>query len=241
MSVQYDFSGRTAVVTGGAKGIGRAVARHLRVAGARVWVWDLAPGSADGIDVLAVDVSNPDQVAAASERTAAQAGSIDILVNNAGYLGTHGPMEQLTADAQRRIIEVNLVGTIEVCRSLLPHLRRSPHGRIVTMGSLAGKEGLRHMPVYSAASAGVIAFTKALAKELADTAIRVNCVAPGPIETDLILALGPETIAAMIAASPLKRLGTVDEVAALVIWLCSDACTFNAGAVFDMSGGRATY
>ena len=109
------------------------------------------------------------------------------------------------------------------------------------MGSLAGKEGLPNMAAYSAASAGVIAFTKALAKELADTAVRVNCVAPGPIATELITRLGPDVVAGMVAASPLKRLGAVDEVAQLVVWLCSDACSFNTGAVFDMSGGRATY
>jgi len=113
--------------------------------------------------------------------------------------------------------------------------------RIVNVGSLAGKEGLPNMAAYSAASAGVIAFTKALARELADTAVRVNCVAPGPIATELITRLGPEVVAAMVAASPLKRLGTVDEVGELVVWLCSDACSFNTGAVFDMSGGRATY
>lgn len=136
---------------------------------------------------------------------------------------------------------MNLVGTFEVTRQILPVMLRAKRGRIVNMGSLAGKEGLPNLAVYSAASAGVIAFTKALSREVCDTDIRVNCVAPGPIDTDLIRALGAEVVDSMIAASPLKRLGRVDEVAGLVLWLCSPASSFNTGAVFDMSGGRARY
>ncbi len=241
MTVAYDLSGKAAVVTGGAKGIGRAVAERLRRSGANVWVWDMAPVAQEGIGSLVVDVTRSDQIAAAVSRTVDQAAGIDILVNNAGYLGAYAAFEQLAPEDQRRIVEVNLVGTLEVCRHVLPHMRRAGSGRIVNMGSLAGKEGLRYLSVYSAASGGVIAFTKALAKDLADTGIRVNCVAPGPIETDLIMALGSEVVTAMIASSPMKRLGNVDEVAELVVWLCSDACSFNTGAVFDMSGGRATY
>jgi NAD(P)-dependent dehydrogenase (short-subunit alcohol dehydrogenase family) len=120
-------------------------------------------------------------------------------------------------------------------------MRHADVGRIVNMGSLAGKDGLANMSVYSAASAGVVAFTKALGRELADTQIRVNCVTPGPIETNLILDLGPEVVQRLIAASPMKRLGTVDEVADLVLWLCSEACSFSTAAVFDVSGGRASY
>jgi 3-oxoacyl-[acyl-carrier protein] reductase len=241
MTVEYDFSGRTAVVTGGAKGIGRAIAERLRSGGAQVWVWDMAPVALEGIASLVVDVTGSDQIAAAVSRTVQESSGIDILVNNAGYLGAYAGFETLTREDQRRIIEVNLVGTLEVCRQVLPHMRRAGGGRIVNMGSLAGKEGLRNLAVYSAASGGVIAFTKALARDLADTGIRVNCVAPGPIETDLIKALGPDVVASMIASSPMKRLGAVEEVAELVAWLCSDACSFNTGAVFDMSGGRATY
>jgi NAD(P)-dependent dehydrogenase (short-subunit alcohol dehydrogenase family) len=228
-------------VTGGGKGIGRAIAEHLNRAGARVWVWDITQGQGDWAGSVAVDITKPDQIAMAVAQTLAQTPEIDVLVNVAGFLGGYGPFERLERDALRSVIEVNLMGTIEVTRQLLPHLRRSSRGRIVNMGSLAGKEGLPNMAAYSAASAGVIAFTKALGKELADTALRVNCVAPGPIATDLITDLGPAVVGGMVAASPLKRLGTVDEVAALVVWLCSDACSFNTGAVFDMSGGRATY
>ena len=130
---------------------------------------------------------------------------------------------------------------LEVTRLILPHMRRWGGGRIVNMGSLAGKEGPAKLAAYSAASAGVIAFTKALGREIADTGILVNCVASGPIDTDMIRDLGPEAVKAMISDSPLKRLGTPDEVAHLVTWLCSDASRFNTGAVFDMSGGRARY
>jgi NAD(P)-dependent dehydrogenase (short-subunit alcohol dehydrogenase family) len=241
VAVAFDLSGSSAVVTGGGKGIGKAIAQHLTRAGARVWVWDIAPDPSDLTRSVAVDVTKPHQIAAALAQTLTQTPEIDVLVNDAGYLGGYGPFERLQRDAWRYIIDVNLIGTIEVTRQLLPYLRRSRRGRIVTMDSLAGKEGLANMAAYSAASAGVIAFTKALAKELADTAVRVNCVAPGPIDTELITRLGPEVVAGMVAASPLKRLGAVDEVAQLVVWLCSDACSFNTGAVFDMSGGRATY
>jgi 3-oxoacyl-[acyl-carrier protein] reductase len=236
----FDLSGTSAVVTGGANGIGKAIVEHLRRAGARVWAWDLDPGAPESVGAIAVDITRPEQIASALERTLAETPAIDALVNDAGYLG-YGPFERLERDAWRYVLDVNLGGTMEVTRQLLPHLRRSRHGRIVNMGSLAGKEGLPNMAAYSAASAGVIAFTKALAKELADTPIRVNCVAPAPIDTGLITSLGPDIVATMVAASPLKRLGRVDEVAELVVWLCSEACSFNTGAVFDMSGGRATY
>jgi 2-dehydro-3-deoxy-L-rhamnonate dehydrogenase (NAD+) len=241
MPVTYDLAGASAVVTGGGKGIGKAIAHSLLRAGARVWIWDLDPGNTECTGSVVVDITKPDQISAAVQKTMTQTEHLDILVNNAGYLGEHRPFEQLELDDWRYILDVNLLGTMEVTRQLLPPLRRSTRGRIVNMGSLAGKEGLPNMTAYSAASAGVIAFTKALAKELASTGVRVNCVAPGPIDTDLINALGPEVVAGMVAASPLKRLGKVEEVAALVTWICSDASSFNTGAVFDMSGGRATY
>ena len=166
---------------------------------------------------------------------------IDILVNNAGWLGSYKPFEEFEPAEWQRILQVNLLGTFEVTHRVLPLMRRAGKGRIVNMGSLAGKEGLPSLAAYSAASAGVIAFTKALSREVSDTDIRVNCIAPGPIDTRLIRDLGNETVDAMISASPLKRLGDPNEVAALVVWLCSDASAFNTGAVFDMSGGRARY
>jgi len=188
-----------------------------------------------------VDVTKGDQIAKAVAHIESRSSRIDILVNNAGYLGRYQPFERFDASEWQHILQVNLVDVFEVTRQVLPIMRRVGRGRIVNIGSLAGKEGLPNLAAYSAASAGVIAFTKALSREVCDTDIRVNCVAPGPIDTDLIRRLGHEVVDAMIAASPLKRLGSVDEVAGMILWLCSAACAFNTGAVFDMPGGRARY
>jgi 3-oxoacyl-[acyl-carrier protein] reductase len=239
MSVTYDFAGRTAIVTGGARGIGRAIAHQLALSGADVWIWDIEPVDLEGTRSLSVDVTKRDSVMQALATMGESA--IDILVNNAGWLGSYKPFEDFEPAEWQRILQVNLLGTFEVTHRVLPLMRRAGKGRIVNMGSLAGKEGLPSLAAYSAASAGVIAFTKALSREVSDTDIRVNCIAPGPIDTRLIRDLGNETVDAMISASPLKRLGDPDEVAALVVWLCSDASAFNTGAVFDMSGGRARY
>ncbi len=241
MAVSYDFSGQTAIVTGGAKGIGRAIAERLKQSGADVWVWDVVPLDLKGIRSLQVDVTNPVQIAAAVKQVAKETELVEILVSNAGRLGEVQPFELHTRENWRQIIESNLLGTFEVCHQVLPLMRRDGSGRIVTLGSMAGKEGARNMPVYSAASAGIIAFTKALGRELAHVGIRVNCVTPGPIETDLITSLGNSVVSGMIASSPMLRLGHVDEVAALILWLCSEDCTFSTGAVFDVSGGRGTY
>ncbi|RWA67580.1 MAG: SDR family oxidoreductase [Mesorhizobium sp.] len=241
MAVTYDFAGKTAIVTGGSRGIGRAVAAHLARSGADVWIWDADPVPADGIRNQTVDVTKAGDIKAALTEIVAGTGRIDILVNNAGYLGPYHGFETFDPAEWQRIIGVNLLGTFEVTHQVLPVMRQAGRGRIVNMGSLAGKEGLPNLAAYSAASAGVIAFTKALSREVCDTGIRVNCVAPGPIDTDLIRRLGNKVVSDMIGASPLKRLGAVDEVAALVLWLCSDASSFNTGAVFDMSGGRARY
>jgi len=241
MAVRYNFSGRTAVVTGAARGIGRRTAEKLRDAGAQVWAWDLAPRQVDGIQSRSVDIRDRDQIATALNDVLGQSGGIDILVNTVGLLGGVRRFEQHASQDFHQIVGTNLIGVLEVCSQVVPHMRKANMGRIVNLGSLAGKDGLATMPVYSAASAGVIAFTKALGRELADTPIRVNCVTPGPIETDMILDLGSEVVERLIAMSPMKRLGTVDEVADLILWLCSDACSFSTGAVFDISGGRAAY
>ncbi|TRC91837.1 SDR family oxidoreductase [Mesorhizobium sp. WSM4310] len=239
MSVTYDFAGRTAIVTGGARGIGRAIAHKLTLSGADVWIWDIEPVELEGTRSLSVDVTKRESIIQAL--TIMGEVGVDILVNNAGWLGGYKPFEEFEPAEWQRILQVNLLGTFEVTHRVLPLMRRAGKGRIVNMGSLAGKEGLPSLAAYSAASAGVIAFTKALSREVSDTEIRVNCIAPGPIDTRLIRDLGNETVDAMISASPLKRLGDPNEVAALVVWLCSDACVFNTGAVFDMSGGRARY
>lgn len=241
MPVSYDFSGRVAVVTGGANGIGREIARRLHAARAQVTVWDLAAPDVPGLDSQRVDVTEPDTITAALDATITAHGGIDILVNNAGYVGPTVSVEAYDPAEWRRLIEVNLIGTYEVTRQVLPHMRARPKGRIVNIASLAGKEGTPNSSAYSAAKAGVIAFTKALGKELAETDIRVNCIAPAAIETGLLAQMTREHLEIMIAKSPMKRLGTVAECAELVLWLASEVCTFNTGAVFDLSGGRATY
>jgi NAD(P)-dependent dehydrogenase (short-subunit alcohol dehydrogenase family) len=241
MPVTYDLSGKTALVTGGAKGIGRAIVDRLVMSGAHVHVWDLNPIELNSVTFTKVDVTQGNQIADALDALVQQGSRIDILVNDAGYLGKLNAFDEHEAADWHRIIQVNLVGMMQVTQLVLPHMRRWGSGRIVNMASLAGKEGLAKLAAYSAASAGVISFTKALGREIADTNIRVNCVAPGPIDTDMIRDLGPEAVQGMINDSPLKRLGNADEVAHMVVWLCSDASGFNTGAVFDMSGGRARY
>lgn len=240
-SVQYELSGKTAIVTGGAKGIGRAIVERLAKSGARVWIWDINPADLEGINSAVVDVTKPDRIAEAIVTIMKQNPRIDILVNNAGYLGKLHAFDEHAAEDWHQIVRVNLIGMLEVTQLVLPHMRRGGGGRIVNIGSLAGKEGLAELAAYSAASGGVVAFTKVLGRELAGTGIFVNCVAPGPIETDMVRNLGPDAVKAMINDSPMKRLGSADEVAHLVAWLCSEASRFNTGAVFDMSGGRARY
>jgi len=236
----YDLAGKSAIVTGGAQGIGRAICERLLASGARVRIWDARPADVPGAHSSIVDITRPDDISRGLAELPAEEG-IDILINDAGYLGLTQPFEQHPTDDWLRIVGVNLLGTMQVTQALLPRLMGRGPARIVNIGSLAGKEGLPQLAAYSAASGGVIAFTKALARELVGHGILVNCVAPGPIDTGMIHALGDESVARMIADSPMRRLGAPDEVAQLVAWLCSDAGRFNSGAVFDMSGGRARY
>lgn len=240
MNVTYDFTGRTAIVTGGSQGIGAALIKRFREAGGTAWNFDLQPPK-DDPRARAVDVTDGLLVGKAVADVIADTGQIDILVNSAGFTGGTVRAEDLDPLQWRRIIDVNLTGVFEVSRLVVPHMRRRNFGRIVNIASLAGKDGSPMIAAYAAAKAGVIAFTKAFGKELATTGIRVNAIAPAAIDTELLKQMAPEAVASMVARSPQGRLGTIAEVVELVSWLSSDACTFNTGAVFDLSGGRATY
>jgi 3-oxoacyl-[acyl-carrier protein] reductase len=236
----YDLAGRFAIVTGAAKGIGRAVAELFLANGCDVCVWDANPADLSGARSMLVDITRSDEIS----RALVELGKdqrIDILVNSAGYLGRTTTFVDHEQQDWRRIVEVNLAGTMQVTQAVLPHMLRQRSGRIVNLGSLAGKEGLSGFAAYSAASAGVIAFTKALSREIARENVFVNCVAPGPIDTDMIRGLGQDVVARIVQDSPMGRLGGCDEVAHLVAWLCTEASRFNTGAIFDMSGGRARY
>ncbi|AMO25270.1 SDR family NAD(P)-dependent oxidoreductase [Ramlibacter solisilvae] len=236
----YDLEGKSAIVTGAAKGIGRAIAELLLANGCQVTIWDANPAHLPGARSEVVDITQPGQVATAVAAWPDDR-RIDVLVNDAGYLGRTSTFAAHPPADWRRIVEVNLLGTMQVTQAVVPIMVRQGGGRIINLGSLAGKEGLAGIVAYSAASAGIISFTKALGRELAQHHVFVNCVAPGPIDTDMIRDLGPEVVGQMVRDSPMGRLGDASEVAHLVAWLCTEASRFNTGAVFDMSGGRARY
>ncbi|CAH1655831.1 2-dehydro-3-deoxy-L-rhamnonate dehydrogenase (NAD(+)) [Hyphomicrobiales bacterium] len=232
---------RVAVVTGGAKGIGAAVADRLEQDGLSAVVWDIAAPAASGRRHLLCDVSDEGSVAEALLATEREHGPIAVLVNNAGLTGPSTTVAETPLAQWQKVQAINLTGTFLCSRAVAAAMVPRGYGRIVNIASLAGKEGTPTLSAYSAAKAGVIAFTKAHGKELAGTGILVNAVAPAAIETDLLQQMSEETVATMVAKSPLKRLGTVTELAEMVAWLASERCSFSTGAVFDLSGGRATY
>lgn len=231
---------KVAVVTGGAKGIGRAVCERLAVDGLVPVVWDVREGEG-GHAFVACDVTDEAQVASALDQTERVHGPVAVLVNNAGLTGPSTTVADTPLAQWQKVQAVNLTGTFLCSRAVAAEMVPRGHGRIVNIASLAGKEGTPTLSAYSSAKAGVIALTKAHGKELAGTGVLVNAVAPAAIETELLRQMSAETVATMIGKSPLKRLGTVDELAELVAWLASDKCSFSTGAVFDLSGGRATY
>ena len=223
---------RTAIITGAESGIGAAVAERFRAAGIKVYSLDMA-ASAD----YQVDVSNSDQV----NQAVAEIGFVDILINSAGITGPNTPLIQTTDADWNRTIAINLNGTFNTCRAVVPGMVAKGWGRIVNIASIAGKEGNPNLSAYSASKAAVIGLTKSLGKELATTGVLVNAITPAFIQTPMNVNTTEETLKYMISKIPMNRVGEVEEVAALISWLASDECSFSTGAVFDISGGRATY
>lgn len=223
---------RRAIVTGGMSGLGAACAERL---------------TAEGLDVVRIDVSaDADEVLDVTDehaisQTVARIGRVDVLVNSAGVVGPNAPLTDIATQQWRRTFDVNVLGVFQMCRAVVPGMVERGWGRIVNLASMAGKDGNPNLSAYSASKAAVIALTKSLGKELATTGVLVNAVAPAVFETPMNAHTSPEVLERLIALIPMKRLGQAEELAALVNWLTSDECTFSTGAVYDISGGRATY
>jgi NAD(P)-dependent dehydrogenase (short-subunit alcohol dehydrogenase family) len=243
------LAGKTALVTGAARGIGLAIASRLSADGARIAVLDIEREAAEaaakkvggGAIAIAADVTRTAEVDAAVKRVAETWGRLDILVNNAGITGRSFPIWELSDEDWARVIAVNLTSVFLCCRAAVKVMLGQGAGRIINIASIAGKEGNPTLVPYSAAKAGVIGLTKALAKEVATRGIFVNAVAPAVIGTEMLKQMEQSTVDLLISKIPMGRVGKPEEVAALVAWLASDECSFSTGAVYDLSGGRATY
>ena len=228
------FKGRRAIVTGGASGIGEAVAKRIVAEGGQVAIWDLTGG-------IRVDISDHESVERALAETLRQLDGIDILVNSAGITGPTVPLAEFPIDGWLKVMAININGAFFTNRAVVPHMMARNYGRIVNIASIAGKEGNPNASAYSASKAAVIGMTKSLAKELAKTNITVNAVTPAAVRTAIFDQMPQSHIDFMLSKIPKGRFGTVDEVASLICWLASEECSFSTGAVFDISGGRATY
>jgi 3-oxoacyl-[acyl-carrier protein] reductase len=246
-----DLNNRTAIITGGARGIGFAAAQKMLASGAAVALWDLdaaaltkAAAALKGggrVHAAIVDVTDEASIAGAVETLIRDAGKIDILVNNAGITGGNAPLWELKPEAWRRVVEVNLIGPYLVCRAVVPHMIAAGYGRIVNIASIAGKDGNPNASHYSASKAGLIGLTKSLAKELATKGILVNAVTPAAAKTEMFDQMTQAHIDYMLSKIPMNRFLEVGELAAMIAWLSSSDCSFSTGAVFDISGGRAVY
>jgi 3-oxoacyl-[acyl-carrier protein] reductase len=236
------------VITGGASGIGLAVAQRMLASGARVSLWDMNAAAlaqakvqlASAVHTVQVNVADHADVVRAAAATE-QYASVDVLVNSAGITGPNMPVADYPVDDWQRVFDINVHGLFYVCRELSPLMRQRNYGRIVNIASVAGKEGNPNASAYSASKAAVIALTKSLGKELAATGVRVNCVTPAAVKTAMFDQMTQSHIDFMLSKIPMARFGEVQEIAAMVAWLCTEDCSFSTGAVFDLSGGRATY
>lgn len=243
-----EMKGQVAIVTGAVRGIGLGIARRLAQEGCQVVVWDrdIVPFDAEAAGFTpaylhTVDVADYASVAAGLAATIARLGHVEIMVNNAGINGPVTALWDYPLDAWSRVIAVNLTGVFNCCRAVLPQLRAAGYGRIVNVASIAGKEGVPHIAPYAAAKHGVLGLTKSLSRELAESGVLVNCVAPVMAETDLLKEMTAEHIRASKAKIPMGRLVQIDEIAAMVAWVASPECSFTTGFTFDISGGRASY
>jgi 3-oxoacyl-[acyl-carrier protein] reductase len=246
---QLDMKGRIAVVTGGGAGIGQAIAMRLAASGARVCLWDRDRNALESArralgkehQSIALDVSSEGEVAAATDATMKALGRIDVLVCSAGITGPNATLIDYPLAEWQQVMAINLTGLFLCNRAVAAKMVEADYGRIVNIASIAGKEGNPNASAYSVSKAGVIALTKSLGKELAKTGVRVNCVTPAAVRTGMFSQMTQAHIDFMLSKIPMNRFGTVEEIAAMVAWLCTEECSFSTGAVFDLSGGRAVY
>jgi NAD(P)-dependent dehydrogenase (short-subunit alcohol dehydrogenase family) len=248
---QIDLKSRVVAITGGARGIGYAVAQRALQSGAAVALWDIDAARLERaqrelsefglVSIVAVELTDEASVEAAVNHTIERHGAIDVLVNSAGITGGNGVTWELAPDVWRRVIDVNLVGPYLTCRAVVPHMLKQGYGRIVNIASVAGKEGNPNASHYSASKAGLIGLTKSLGKELATKNILVNAVTPAAAKTEILESMTLQHVEYMLSKIPMNRLLLPEEAASLILWLASEECAFSTGAVFDLSGGRTTY
>jgi 3-oxoacyl-[acyl-carrier protein] reductase len=248
---QIDLKGKVAAITGGARGIGYAVAERMLASGASVVLWDVMAerlpqaqatlSSGGRVETHLVDITDEDQVIAAAAAAEKNLGKIDILVNSAGITGPNQKTWEYSSKDFRQVQEINLIGTFHCCKAVVPGMMKRDYGRIINIASIAGKDGNPNAPAYSASKAAVIGLTKSLGKELAQTGIRVNALTPAAARTEMFAQMTQQHIDFMLSKIPKGRFVLVEELAAMAAWLASEDCAFSTGAVFDISGGRATY